>query len=116
MNKRLLGNEKEQIAVKYLESFGYKILERNFYIRGAEADIIAIDNKTLCFIEVKFRRNDKHGLAEDAVTLTKQKRIIKLARYYIMTHQELEHLDVRFDVVAINGSELSLIKSAFEAC
>ena len=46
MNKRLLGNEKEQIAVKYLESFGYKILERNFYIRGAEADIIAIDNNT----------------------------------------------------------------------
>ncbi len=115
MNKRLLGNEKEHIAVKYLETFGYKILERNFYIRGAEADIIAIDNNTLCFIEVKYRHNDKHGLAEDAVTLTKQNRIIKLARYYLMTHQELEHLDVRFDVVAINGSELKLIRAAFEA-
>lgn len=115
MNKRLLGSEKEQIAVGYLEALGYTVLERNFFIRGAEADIIALDNSTLCFIEVKYRRNNEHGLPEEAVTTSKQKRIIKLARYYLMMHSEHEKREIRFDVVAIDDENVRLIRSAFEA-
>lgn len=114
MNKRLLGSEKEQVAVSCLEASGYTILERNYYIRGAEADIIALDNNTLCFIEVKYRRNNEHGLAEEAVTMSKQKKIIKLARYYLMMHPEYGSRDIRFDVVAINGENVRVIRSAFE--
>jgi putative endonuclease len=43
----------EDIACEYLTNLGYRILHRNFYCRGGEIDIIALDGDVLVFVEVK---------------------------------------------------------------
>lgn len=115
-NLRLLGSRMEEKAVRFLEAEGYHILERNYYIRDAEADIIALDKKVLCFIEVKYRSDDRFGTAEEAVTVGKIKKLVKLARVYLMRHKEYAEREIRFDVVAMNGTDCHLIKRAFDAC
>ncbi len=115
MNKRELGTHKEMDALHYLEKSGYDILERNFYMRGGEADLVATEKDTLCFIEVKYRKDDSFGTALEAVTVSKRKKLIKTARFYLLKHPEYANMNIRFDVIAITGSEISLIKGAFDA-
>lgn len=52
-NKRQTGSFYEDKAAEYLKSIGYDILCRNFYGKGGEIDIVAKDNETLVFAEVK---------------------------------------------------------------
>ena len=63
MNKISFGKKEEDLAVKYLQVQGYKILDRNFRIRGGEIDIIALHNNSFIYVEVKTRSNDKFGTA-----------------------------------------------------
>ena len=82
-----------------------------------EIDIIAKDDDTIVFVEVKSRRTSTFGHPKYAVTPDKQKRISKTALYYLkMTDQS--HIRARFDVVAISEhnqqTDVELIKNAFE--
>jgi len=117
-NRHQLGKESEQLAVDYLQKEGYKILQRNYRIRGGEIDIVAKDNNTLVFIEVKSRTTTRYGHAIQSLTRQQQMRISKSALSYMHQHQ-LNDQSARFDVVAIQknqymGTEIRLIKNAFE--
>ena len=70
-NKRQTGSFYEDRAAEYLESIGYDILCRNFYGKGGEIDIVAKDNETLVFVEVKYRSSVRYGFPEEAVTAFK---------------------------------------------
>lgn len=70
---RFLGNKGEDYAVKLLKKEHYKIIERNFTVRGGEIDIIASDSGTLVFVEVKMRKNSDYGTPGEFVTFGKQK-------------------------------------------
>ena len=52
-----IGKLGEDLACRYLQNQGYKILERNFEARQGEIDIIALDKSEIIFIEVKTRSN-----------------------------------------------------------
>lgn len=95
------GKEGEKLAASYLKSQGYRIIERNFKKRYGEIDIIAQEEETLVFIEVKTRWSRRFGRPEEAVTPWKLKSVIKTAQYYKMLHPELPDL-MRIDVVAID--------------
>ena len=56
-----IGKLGEKLAAQYLESKGYEILERNFYCRQGEIDIIAKEKTKIIFIEVKSRTSVKYG-------------------------------------------------------
>ena len=60
-HKKLLGKKGERAAVQYLKSQGYTIVATNYRTPFGEADIIALDNDELVFVEVKTRTNDKYG-------------------------------------------------------
>jgi putative endonuclease len=98
-NKKDLGNYGEQIAVWYLEKNGYKILERNFYCRQGEIDIIAKD-KEYVFIEVKTRTGVDFGYPSEAVDSIKIKHLCKVAKYYLFKNY-LNDAFVRFDVIEV---------------
>lgn len=100
---RQIGNRGEDLACEYLKKQGYKILGRNFYIRGGEIDIIAKDKDTLVFVEVKARFSDKFGLAREAVTSWKIRSLIKSAEVYIAKNR-LGSVGYRFDLVAIDDT------------
>ncbi|MDR1358183.1 MAG: YraN family protein [Coriobacteriales bacterium] len=96
-----LGKAGEDLACLYLSDKGFTILERNWKCRSGEADLIAEEQDTLVFIEVKTRSAGYPGLPECAVT--KQKRISyeKIALSYLMQNQR-PSCQVRFDVIAVH--------------
>lgn len=114
-NKRGLGFEKEEMAAEYLAGCGAGILERNFYFRGGELDLIVKDGEYLCFVEVKYRKNTSFGFPEEAVTYAKQKKILSGARFYLYKNHYPADTPCRFDIVSVCGEKILWIKDAFTA-
>ena len=113
--KRLIGNKGEDKAAKYLKKQGYKIIERNYNLPCGEVDIIAQKNKTLVFVEVKYRTNaDAFGGPIGAVTKAKQKRVINAALSYIKTKKP-NYDGLMFDIIAISGDKIEHIQNAFSS-
>ncbi len=89
----------EDRAALYLRLRGYRILERNFRCRQGEIDIIARRGGTVCFVEVKLRKDAEHGEAREFVTASKRRRIVQTAELWLLkTGCELQP---RFDVIEI---------------
>lgn len=95
-----LGKLAEDFAVNFLQSKGYKIIDRNFRSRFGEIDIVAEETETLVFIEVKARWSQKFGSPEEAVTLQKLYKIKKTADYYALINSRTNQR-MRIDVVAL---------------
>lgn len=116
MNKRKTGEAFEEKAAHFLEKHGLQILERNYRCRFGEIDLIARDGKSYVFVEVKYRKGNISGSAVEAVTKTKQRRICRVAVYYLSTHCLSMDLPCRFDVIGIDGEQLCWIRDAFDFC
>lgn len=97
------GQNGEEIAFVYLASRGYKIIARNFRTRFGEIDIVAIEDKTLVFVEVKARKSQKFGLPEEAIDKRKLEHIIKAGQYFKLKNPQTPDLQ-RIDLVAIDLS------------
>jgi len=113
-DRRGTGAAYEQQAAEFLESEGYFILERNFRCKFGEIDIIARDGRYLVFVEVKYRTDLRAGEPLEAVDYRKQSRISRVADYYCMRHHIMQDAPCRFDVVAVCGGEITLLRNAFE--
>ena len=114
-NKRLnnvVGAIGEDMASKYLESKGYKILERNYKNRMGEIDIIALYKGIIVFIEVKYRHNDKFGMPREAVNKNKQFKIRQMALLYLKIKRKLD-THCRFDVIEILGDKITHLENCF---
>lgn len=99
MDRREQGAFGEQAAEHYLLKHRYKILDRNYFCRFGEIDIIAEKKGFLAFVEVKTRAEDARYTPREAVDAFKQGRIIKTAQYYLY-HNRAE-LQPRFDVIEV---------------
>jgi putative endonuclease len=117
LDKKTIGQDGEQAAVVFLKKKGFRIIQTNFRVAGAEVDIIALSGRILCFIEVKTRRSGDFGLPEDFVHLAKQRKIIRAAKFFSARKAYREYL-VRFDVVSIiragNSMVCDHLENAFE--
>ena len=117
---RPLGYLGERAAEKYLRRKGYKIVARGLRLRGGELDLVAVDGRTVVFVEVKTRRSIEHGLPVEAVDIHKQKRLTRGALYYLKRHGLLEYSS-RFDVIGVlwpesaKRPEIEHFQNAFEA-
>lgn len=114
---KTVGNLGEKEAVKFLRKNRYKILETNYKAKFGEIDIIAEKENCICFVEVKTRSSEKFGEPRDAVNYNKQKKIIAVAKYYMLGKEEL---NLRFDVIEVKFSkeqrkviEIEHIENAF---
>lgn len=114
-NRRTLGLEKEKLAAEYLLEQGAVILAQNVFFPGGELDIVAKDDGYLCFIEVKYRKSSQCGFPEEAVTVAKQKKIIRGAKLFLYRNRYPSDTPCRFDVISIYKDELYWLKNAFEA-
>lgn len=111
-----LGQRGENLAVAYLRKKGYKIIEQNYKTRIGEIDIIAIDGKTLVFIEVKTRESLEYGHPFESVNKNKRRKIANVAMLYLKRLKDIP--PCRFDVVSVyyeqGRAEFNLIQDAFE--
>lgn len=110
-----IGKQGEKIAANYLQSIGYSIISSNWRYSYYEIDLIAQDDKTLVFVEVKSRSSEQFAHPEDSVNKKKQGKLIKAAEAYIFNNNYLGEL--RFDVISIvfgkSDPEIFHIKDAF---
>ena len=95
-----LGERGEREAERFLKKLGYKIVARHDRGRLGELDLVAVDGRTVVFVEVKTRRDDESGSPAEAVDERKQAKLTRLALGYLKRHGLLE-CAARFDVVAI---------------
>lgn len=106
------GENAEKQAYKFLLDHGLSLAYRNFRCKQGEIDLIMYENRTLVFIEVRFRSTDKYGSAAESVTKSKQNRIIA-ATHFFLSEKKID-CPIRFDVIAISGSnKIDWIKNAF---
>ena len=112
-----LGRRGEELASRFLKKLHYKILEKNFRCKFGEIDIIALQGKTLVFVEVKTRSSPEYGGPQASVTPKKREQLIKVAFFYLQKNRLFDR-DARFDVVAVEfdsgEKRIELIRNAFE--
>jgi len=111
----LTGKQGEAIALNFLRKKGYEILALNWRYKKAEIDLITQKDDLLVIVEVKTRSSEVFENPKEAVTIGKQKNIVKAADAYI---QERDiNLECRFDVVSVlilgEKIEIEHIEDAF---
>lgn len=116
--KKTLGTQGEDYAAQYLINKGFKIIERNFRVRGGEIDLIGLKERELHFIEVKTRKSKKFGGPYEAVDWNKQKRMSRAAQYYLLKYSQWQKYPSLFSVLSILIStdpiEIEFFPNAFE--
>ncbi|QYJ86393.1 YraN family protein [Shewanella mesophila] len=105
------GQQAEDNALAYLEQQGLKLVERNVRYPFGEIDLIMMQGQKWIFIEVKYRQSKQFGGAIQAISRGKIDRLRRAASHYMQRH----NIDAqcRFDVVAIDASEINWITDAF---
>jgi putative endonuclease len=115
-SRRQLGDQGEDLAAAALQKQGYKILARNYVTPLGEIDLIARQGKTVVIVEVKTRKSLRFGSPQEAVSAAKQKRLRRLADYYLK-EKRFTGSPVRFDVVAVtlagDEAQVEIIRNAF---
>jgi putative endonuclease len=115
---QIFGKHCEYLAKTYLEAHGYSIVDMNYRTPFGEIDIIAEENQSVVFIEVKARRSVRYGGAKYAVHLKKQQKMIQSALFYLQQTKQ-SHIKFRFDVAAIqvrdDRYQIELIKNAIQS-
>jgi putative endonuclease len=114
---KAIGNDGEDLAIRFLTKKGYRIIAKNYRTPLGEIDIIAKDGDTLVFLEVKTRTSDSFGYPFEAVDNHKKRKIRNVALLFLKRMKE--EPAARFDVLSIsfgdNGKEeITHIEDAFE--
>ncbi|MBQ5316062.1 MAG: YraN family protein [Oscillospiraceae bacterium] len=112
------GRLGEELTVYYLKRSGYRILRRNFRVKGGEVDIIAANDEYIAFVEVRTR--DVDAWESGAQTVRRQKRsyILRTANTYLARYPI--DLQPRFDIAQVTVKDgkpvkLDYIDNAFGA-
>ena len=111
MSTKRKGQQGEEVAAAFLESQGYRILARNYRTPEGEADLIALDGRTLVIVEVKRRDGPRFGNALSSVDYRKRATLRTVGEDFAQIAAPGARL--RFDVVAIDGNRLALHRNAF---
>ena len=117
---KTLGLRGEREAERFLMRQGFVIISRQNFDGYGEIDLIAVDGKTIVFVEVKTRTSDYAGHPAEAVDAVKQQKITRTALAYLRRHDLLE-CSARFDVIAIlwpdekKSPQIDYYSNAFEA-
>ena len=106
LNTREIGNIAEDKAIEFLKINGYEIIDRNFYTKFGEIDIVAKKDGVLHFIEVKSGKNFKSIYN---ITPIKIKRIISSINVYL--NKKKTNFPYQIDAITIDDEELEFIKN-----
>jgi putative endonuclease len=124
-NHKALGARGEAETAAFLEARGYRLVDANvrplYGMARGEIDLVAWQDKTLVFIEVKTRRRafGSQGTPAEAITARKCRQLVRLATAYIARYR-LDDVPCRFDVVEVvdvpnRPLQISLLVNAFDA-
>ena len=117
--RREMGRLAEDLAADFLREKGYEVVDRNFTVRRGEVDLVVASDSVLAFVEVRSRADERWGTPEETIGPVKVRRVVHAARHWLARNGDMGK-DLRFDVVAIDGSpdsprEIRHLPGAFEA-
>lgn len=104
---RAKGNIAEESAATFLLENGFSIVERNFYSRFGEIDIIAIKSDVMHFVEVKSAQN--YELAIQNLTPTKLSRFTKTV--YVYLKKNSLDIDYCIDAAIVTPESIELLEN-----
>ena len=110
--KKTFGADGELIASEFLESNGFRIIEKNFFAgRSGETDIIAIKDKLLLFVEVKARASEKYGGGIYSLTDDKKRKLRSSAKFYLLKNPiyNSPEYSIRFDLIIVKDRTVEWI-------
>lgn len=105
-----LGHAGEQFARVHLESLGWTFVTANWHCRAGELDLVMRDGDELVFVEVKLRRGEQSGSAEEAVSVRKARRLMAAADYFLFEHPGFQDLIWRIDLLAITLDATGVVR------
>lgn len=109
------GDAQETRVLHYLLKKGWKLIQKNYRSHLGEIDLIFQDTeKTIVFVEVRYRHRTDYGSAQASVTSPKQFKIIKTALQFIK-QKKLTGFSFRFDVAGVSRDGIEYIPNAFTA-
>lgn len=116
MTKTETGRLGEERVCACLAERGYRIVSRNFRIKGGEIDIIAENGDYIAFVEVKTRKRGSMVSGFEAVNRRKQGLVIRAAAEYLRRNPSV--LQPRFDTaqVTLDGdtAEVDYLENAYD--
>jgi putative endonuclease len=111
MNTKQRGNYGEDIACEILETFNFKIIDRNYYTRQGEIDIVALKNNIIHFIEVKTTYGE-YNPAEN-FHKTKLARFLKSVKIYCFKNNISEEIiQIDLALVDVQNRRFNLVTHA----
>lgn len=98
---------------------GLRAVAANANYRLGELDLVMLDNDTLVFVEVRYRRDDRFGGGAASVDFRKQRKLVRAAQLFLQRHPRYADGPCRFDVVEAKGDpaapQLNWLRAAFRA-
>lgn len=106
-DKDELGRLGERQARLVLEGRGYRFIAANWRCLSGELDLVMLDGQELVFVEVKTRRGERAGRADDAISGAKARKLLATGEWFVAEHEEHQHRIWRVDLVAITIDPVS---------
>ncbi|MGQ7843004.1 YraN family protein [Granulosicoccus sp. 3-233] len=106
MQTRDQGNIAENLARSWLQHHGYRFIEANYHRRVGEIDLIMQhpDERTVVFVEVRFRSRQQFGGALESVDFRKQRKLRRTANAWLQQHAD-DMTPARIDVLALSPAD-----------
>jgi len=99
------GRHAEVLAWRHLQRHGHTLIAHNYHCRLGEIDLITQAQHILVFTEVRWRTSRHYGGATGSITPAKIQRIRLAARFFLSCNPQWQHFVMRFDVIALTGSD-----------
>jgi len=106
-------NAAERRAAWWYRLRGYRVLDANCWLGGAELDLVVRRGRRIVFCEVKSKTSTAYGDPLEAVTDLKVRRVRRAASAWLARHPEANGLEVRFDIIADRSGRLEHVPGAF---
>ena len=106
-------NAAEVRAARWYRWRGWRVLDHNRWLGGAELDLVVRRGRVLAFVEVKSKSGDGFGDPFEMITPVKIARIRRAAELWLRLHPELRGLSVRVDVIAERAGKIQHLPDAF---
>ncbi|MFM7536700.1 MAG: YraN family protein [Acidimicrobiales bacterium] len=113
-SRQARGRFGEDLAARWYAQRGFEVVGRNWRGEGGELDLVVHRPGLVVVVEVKARASAAYGLPAEAVGPTKQRRVRRLgAQWLAGPGRAYGHVEVRFDVASVLGTEVTVIEAAF---
>lgn len=108
------GAAAEDLALRYLEAQGLKLLVRNWRCKAGELDLVMQDGATTVIAEVRSRGRSDYGAAIETIGWRKRQRLLRATQLWLMHNPRLAERPLRFDVVTLDGDAVEWTREAFD--